>query len=1414
MRTKKRLLSYLLAALMIFSTVFAAPLVKANAAVKGFDASEILKSHAKNLKDYDYTKALAQKFGQSISDDNTAVKENTINPDDEVRVIVEVNYDSVYDMANGKKLADKERKNLEAKVENTQKPIRDKVQAYGKIRHSYKDLLNGFSAEVKYQDIDNIRNISGVKKVTICNAYNLDMNTARSLTNVETVWQDLGYKGEGTVIAIVDTGIDYDHKDMKITDESKVKLTEEKVAAIEGPGKYYTLKVPYGYNFADMNDNVKDIGPGASMHGMHVSGIAAANGSDEEVANNKAIKGVAPEAQLLAMKVFSNNPDMPSAYDDDIAAAIEDSVNHGADVINMSLGSTAGFVSYDDPEQEAIQNASNMGTVVVVSAGNSSYSTSSYYNPYYLDPDMGLVGSPGLVPESIQVASSENSNILLSALDYTAGDDNSGKVPYYTSEIDPVGVLNGAYELVDCGFGNPSDFENKDLKGKIALIQRGAITFVEKKLNAQSAGAAGVIIYNKDNTYLSMATDPSVTIPCIFITNSDGLLLKSLIPGIKVSFNGAKFEITNINGGKISDYSSWGTTPSLGFKPEVTAPGGNIYSTVNNNKYEVMSGTSMAAPHTSGASALVVQYLNSIMPDLKGIDKVNLVRKLLVNSAEPIIDPATKLPYLTRNQGAGLIKVDKAIKTKAYAEASDGKAVIELKEIGNTTNFAINVKNFGDKDLTFNVVNNYGVLSNYIQSGFFLPNPRKTKAALSFDNTEITVPAGGSTVINATLSIPESSMKNIFYEGFITLTEKDNNNPSIGIPFMGFYGKWSGEDGPRMLDAPVWDWDNTFFGITTLLDGDTNYLGYMGWNEDNNIPIIDPDKIAFSPNGDGSSDTVMPLLSFMRNAKEFKVEIVDGNGKLVRDISLDTNIKKNYESPFYKFNYDWAWDGKVYDNKTNKWTTAPEGQYYVRLLAKPDYEGADWYTLDMPVKLDVTAPEFTAAGNMTDVNKYTLNVTKVSDDISFYAAVILDNKGDKIGDTLDINEGENIIDVPNGNYTILVAAFDYAGNVKTQKLDITNKSIIFKPVDSLLTVNKVKINYTISEDLLPLVDHIGVTVNNGTEENIGLVKSYEMKDLADGKYIVVFKLYDKDNKLIAQGSVNFAVDTAAPVINVTDPASALTLTKGEESYTIKGNIVEAGSSYTLYINGQKINKFDPSDNAADFSTAVNLVQGENKFTLTAVDSAGHTSQPVEVTINMSKDTTTTPDTTVPTLSAFDKDGQNISEGNAYAVSVLDIHGTLSEEVKYLNIYVGDNKMNVNVDGKNFTSTLYFNEGINRVTFEMEDLAGNKNSYQAKIWSDTKAPEVTFITPTTDVVETNSSTYEIKMHVSDATMGYRLYINGNQIDYAESESGEGVSKDVSYVYNVPNGKSTVVIKAVDLLGNSYEKTITFKKTNKK
>lgn len=335
------------------------------------------------------------------------------------------------------------------------------------------------------------------------------------------------------------------------------------------------------------------------MHGMHVAGTVAANGDEA----NGGIKGVAPEAQVLAMKVFSNDPIYPSTWSDVYLAAIDDSIKLGADVLNMSLGDVAAFYQEDSAEDLAIQRATANGIVCAMSAGNSNHIGDGWDNPYAKNPDIGVVGAPSLNPDGISVAASGNEAYLYQhniTVDGLEGFTSLGKGIDDWSKL--VADNGGKLELASIGgkLGYPEDYNGVDVKGKVVLVPRGTLSFYDKTVNAANAGAAGIIVYNRTNGFW-FDNQGGWDVPFLLISGAEGNTLEEQVAKGQTFIN-----VTRSNKqespemGRMTSFTSWGTTPSLDLKPEITAPGGNIYSTVNNDNYTVMSGTSMAAPHVAG----------------------------------------------------------------------------------------------------------------------------------------------------------------------------------------------------------------------------------------------------------------------------------------------------------------------------------------------------------------------------------------------------------------------------------------------------------------------------------------------------------------------------------------------------------------------------------------------------------------------------------------------------------------------------------------------------------------------------------------------------------------------------------------------------------------------------------------------
>ncbi len=990
---------------------------------------------------------------QSEKADSLSGKENS-----KVRVIVEMAADSAMEKAKKdgrdyRSLSSKQQETYDENALKAQAEVKTQMKkalSSAEYKNEFTTIFNGFSAVINAKDVQNIAELKGVKQVHIANEYERpeispDMNYSGELIQKDLAWEDYGYKGEGLVIGIIDSGMDLAHKDMVISEGTETALTAEEVEALSEEhglkGAYLTEKMPYGYNYFDKNDNVIDVGEGAS-HGMHVAGTVAANGDLE----NGGIKGVAPEAQLLALKVFGSDPQISTTYSDIFIKAIDDAIKLGADGLNLSLGATAGFTNPADPEQQAVKRAVDNGIAVAISAGNSAHFGDPFY-PFASNPDYGLTGSPSTTMEALTVAALDNLYVDSAALTPYFDGEAQSSAPYsVANDQDPFDFVQDTYELVDAGLGYEEDFNGIDVAGKYALIQRGEIDFVSKMLNAQYAGAAGAIIYNNTDGFVSMATDPEITIPQLFMVKSEGDKLANALENgvaVEIAFTGEMVTQPNPTGGSMSSFTSWGLTPSLDFKPEITAPGGSIYSTDNDNGYAVMGGTSMAAPHVAGGSALVMQRIEDENLASKE-DRVQLVKSILMSTSYPVLDP-NGLKVSPRRQGAGLMQLHAALSTPSIVKAEDGTSAVALKEIeNNVATFDITVQNLSEDQVSYDVALN--AQTDAVSDIFVAPNlifgQEITGAVLTVDGEEtntVTVDANSEEVVSlevdlseatvfvddAEVSAAEAFTNGYFAEGFVTFTDPEDVNPMLSIPYVGFNGDWT--QAP-IFDLPVWD-EMKYYDYTTVraVEREWDYAYPIGQDWFSEDGTTDPEKIAFSPNGDMMQDEVLPVVSLLRNVKELKVNVLDENENFLRTIRTEGELRKNYidgeneEGATYM--PGWAWDGKV-NGKTVK-----DGQYYFEVRAKIDFPGAEWQTILLPIKVDNEKPEVEAT---FDFDSQTLTFNTEDNLGVQYVDVLVDGmsvidfyltpEDDVYEFTKRVKEGQ----------TVQVMVGDYAGNVVTE----------------------------------------------------------------------------------------------------------------------------------------------------------------------------------------------------------------------------------------------------------------------------------------------------------------------------------------------------------------------------------------------
>lgn len=1171
-----------------------------------------------------------------LSDQSEALKE-TIDPEEEVRVIVEIEDKAPIEIATNRGmkydlLAETEKVKLEKAAIKKQTTVKNKIKSKNievTELQEFTTVVNGFSVEVQHADIEKIADLPDVRAVHIVNEYEApeaetDMVYSKELVEAQQAWRDYGFKGEGMVVGIIDTGIDSAHRDMVLTDNETVKLTEddisEKLDSENLPGEYYTEKVPYGYNYMDENSEIKEVHANASYHGMHVAGTVGANGDEA----NDGIMGVAPEAQLLALKVFGNDPEMQSTFGDIYIKAIDDAIKLGVDALNMSLGSVAGFVDEDSPEQQAVSRAVDNGILMSISAGNSALFGDGFFYPYASNPDYGVSGSPGVAYDSLQVASFENTFMDVDALGYSIDEETATAAFLSAGNTHPNDVKQKEFELVDVGLGTPEDFEGKDVEGKYALAQRGDNTFPEKALNAQDNGAAGVIIYNNTDGIVNMATEPEITIPQLFMLKSTGdEIAQSLQDGqaVTIEFNGDKTTIDNPDAGKMSEFSSWGLTPNLDFKPEVTAPGGQILSTINDNQYGVKSGTSMAAPHVAGGGALVLERVDNEF-GYENADRVNLAKNLLMNTSTQIeFDDALVSP---RRQGAGMMQLHAALSTPVVVtETETNEAKVALKEIADDViTFELTAENFTDEAVTYEANANVQTDTPVDGGGVLVTAPNLFGAVdlghLTTVNGErvstIEVPANSTTSLTVSIdvSLVDGDLNEIYtngywLEGFVTLTDPTDIHPDLTVPYVGFKGSW---DAAPIFDMPIWD-ELSFYGmtgvVTSLGEGDYGFLG-----EDLATGDIDPEKIAFSPNGDGIQDDSLIVLSFLRNARDASFQVLDENQEVIRTIRKESFLRKDYydggQGPHYNLSGTRAWDGKLNGKP------APEGQYYLQVEAAIDYPDAEAQTLTIPVILDVTEPEVNAAIDPDD-NLVTVELDDADGSGVAYWDIYVDGESVLEEPFVD-GETEYVLNesIDLEDQVVTVVAGDYAGNTAEEEVEIVEKDTT-PPDLRVKTPEMLGVETSKTVEISGYVtDESGVsevTVDGKAaelifdEETDRYNFTFTVKHKKDGYYLNKIKAVDNAGNE-SEFSRRYFVDST--------PASLTVDAKKEtedDTVTVKTHIKDEFDEIDVFINGDHVYNNELSmpygekqfNENLEFDLA--LDEGGNVFEIKVVDLGGH-----------------------------------------------------------------------------------------------------------------------------------------------------------------------------------------------------------------
>ena len=782
--------------------------------------------------------------------------------------------------------------------------------ASAEVTREYSNTFTGFALSAPIGSMDAIRGVSGVQSAfidretqvsddanddsddagsgsatTASRSQHPDNLSAQIMMHADKVTQ----KGEGKVVAIIDTGVEMNHPAFSGALHGTPAIDSSKGAALAQQvgksGTYVSEKFPFAYDYAD-GDN--DASP-AGAHGTHVAGITAANGDQ--------IMGIAPDAQIIVAKVArSRGGGIP---DSALLGALDDMADIKPDVVNMSLGRTAGMDSAADTLFAGVyEKLQNNGTIVDVAAGNeysAAYGNKSGKNlPYASDPDSSTLGEPSTFAPVVSVASIENAR-------------------------------NG----------------------------RGAY--------------------------------------------------------------------------KMSDFSSWGVSPDMRLKPEVTAPGGNIYSSVPGGGYKMMSGTSMATPQMTGASAVVLERVQNdpLFSSLNDRQKVDVVQNLIMGTAVPVVDPGQGggAYYSPRKQGAGLANLEAATNSSVYPTVNGATDASRPKaDLGDGTNgwhFDVTLHNVSDTPATYELSSQ--ALSENIEGGFFTGHSTDWNGkgvSVSFSGSSVTVPAKGETTVGIDIKpgnefaqyVSANAPAGTFLDGFVRFTSRTNGQPDLGVPFLGFYGSWAK---PAIFDALVSEGD-AHAASTGIYNGDRG--GLLGYN-----PLLKGRERQGRPNAEryvvsrstvsGAPTAISPRTGTLRSVHKMTTTYTNEAGKSVASFTSFQNFKSTIDPEEERMS--WVEEGqepRSIDLKEGKYASLPDGNYKLTIAANNDGPSSTEQSITYNFRIDTKAPVVDSA----KVNGSTLSV-ELSDESPLAGFTLNDpNSGRYIH--LEVARDENSQTYENGRY--------------------------------------------------------------------------------------------------------------------------------------------------------------------------------------------------------------------------------------------------------------------------------------------------------------------------------------------------------------------------------------------------------------
>lgn len=734
------------------------------------------------------------------------------------------------------------------------KELQSKIGLNYRVLNSYTNISNILNLQISSVDYEKVENISYVTNIfenevfeceesyesyfvpDTTNKTKPDKDYSRIEMNIPSSSKD----GENTMICIIDDSFNVNHEMFKNLSsgykysKSTLENLKSQTGFTASSAGYLNNKIPFYYSYST-NDDVMSYSNNTTYHGLHVAGIAGANNT---------FLGAAPNAQLALMRVTDSRGNFDETA---ILNALEDAMLLKVDVINMSFGSSLTDYTISSNFSNILSNLTDAGIQVNFAAGNDGKNkfetgVGEYNSLNTVEPsEMGYFAAFSKT-NSIGALNLKNDDSLYSSFATKSGEifyakDQIVYGPLSNAELlgsvnintfqglipDDDDFLDLEYEIV--GYGTDEEYDDVDINGKIAIVQRGAPSeeelnankdkylFSTKIYNASRHGAIGIIICNTAGSNSSLGN----TIIDFKYTSGPMLSKSDYIPTALTStytydlLSKQEEKIIRVGRRIDAEYSSDGSQTDLSLTPDVSAPGTNIYSGVSNDNgeslYKFMDGTSMASPNASGAMANIISNYDG--NDLENYKKTLMAR--IQSSANPI--EYVNGSYLSpRKVGAGAIDVEKTIKSDIYFTYGDtNKAKVELKnndDIKNgTIKFTIDTHNESKTSINYKATLYVQAPATIIPDATLSILDEKEvqtdkDVVLATVSSNVTINAGDST-LDFEYILTEENKKylekftsGIQIEGYVVFESSNGNSGDVdlSIPFMGFYGDYSSAD--------------------------------------------------------------------------------------------------------------------------------------------------------------------------------------------------------------------------------------------------------------------------------------------------------------------------------------------------------------------------------------------------------------------------------------------------------------------------------------------------------------------------------------------------------------------------------------------------------------------------------------------